>query len=84
LLVEELTEDWPAYHKWKLSYINEIAGDTVPFLYTMIRPVNHEDGFNEAHTKMKMSDYITLLQSKPTNYRIFLYNLMKEVPSAER
>jgi hypothetical protein len=30
---------------------------------------------------MKMSDYINLLESKPTNYRIFLYNLMKEVPT---
>ena len=28
-----------------------------------------------------MSDYINLLESKPTNYRIFLYNLMKEVPT---
>jgi hypothetical protein len=30
---------------------------------------------------MKMTDYIDLLQKEPTNYRIFLYNLMKEVPS---
>ncbi len=30
---------------------------------------------------MKMADYIDILKSKPTNYRIFLYNLMKEVPS---
>jgi len=80
VVVEELTEDWPAYHKWKFSYINEIAGDITVPLYDN-RPVNHEDGFNEAHTKMKMRDYIALLESKPTNYRIFLYNFMKEVPS---
>ena len=79
VVVEELTEDWPAYHKWKLSYINEIAGNIIVPLYDD-RPVNHEEGFNEAHTTMKMSDYIHLLESKPTNYRIFLYNLMKEVP----
>jgi hypothetical protein len=80
VVVEELTEDWPAYEKWRLSYINKIAGDIVVPLYDN-RPVNHEDGFNEAHTKMKMSDYIALLESKPTNYRIFLYNFMKEVPT---
>ena len=28
-----------------------------------------------------MSEYIDLLKREPTNYRIFLYNLMKEVPS---
>ena len=31
LVIEKLTEDWPAYTKWKLNYIKEIAGDkTVP------------------------------------------------------
>ncbi len=80
VVVEKLTEDWPAYQKWKLNYIKDIAGEKVVPLYDD-RPVSHEDGFNEAHAKMKMADYIDLLQSKPTNYRIFLYNLMKEVPS---
>ena len=79
LVIEELTADWPAYHKWKLDYIREIAGDKIVPLYDD-RPVSHKDGFNEAHAKMKMSDYINLLQKEPTNYRIFLYNLMKEVP----
>lgn len=80
IVVEQLTSDWPAYEKWNLNYIKEVAGDKVVPLYDD-RPVSHKDGFNEAHAKMKMADYIDLLQSKPTNYRIFLYNLMKEVPT---
>lgn len=79
VVIEHLIDDWPAYSRWNLSYIKEIAGEKTVPLYDD-RPVSHKDGFNEAHTKMKMSDYIDLLQSKPTNYRIFLYNLMKEVP----
>lgn len=80
VIVEQLTHDWPAYEKWKLNYIKDIAGNKIVPLYDD-RPVSHKDGFNEAHAKMKMADYIDLLLSKPTNYRIFLYNLMKEVPS---
>lgn len=80
LVIEQLTQDWPAYEKWKLDYINTIAGDKTVPLYDD-RPVSHKDGFNEAHATMKMSEYIDLLNSKPTNYRIFLYNLMKEVPA---
>ncbi|MDR0229763.1 MAG: cupin-like domain-containing protein [Flavobacteriaceae bacterium] len=80
VVIENLTQDWPAYTKWHLNYIKEIAGDKIVPLYDD-RPVSHKDGFNEAHATMKMSDYIDLLQSKPTNYRIFLYNIMKEVPS---
>ena len=79
VVVEQLTADWPAYEKWNLTYIKEVAGDKTVPLYDD-RPVSHKDGFNEAHAHMKMSDYIDLLHAKPTNYRIFLYNLMKEVP----
>lgn len=80
LVIEQLTQDWPAYSKWKLHYIKEIAGDKTVPLYDD-RPVSYKDGFNEAHAKMKMADYIDLLLKEPTNYRIFLYNLMKEVPA---
>lgn len=79
VVIENLTEDWPAFKKWNLHYIKAIAGEKIVPLYDD-RPVSHKDSFNEAHAKMKMSDYIDLLLSKPTNYRIFLYNLMKEVP----
>jgi hypothetical protein len=79
VVVEQLTSDWPAYEKWNLEYIKKIAGDKIVPLYDD-RPVSYKDGFNEAHAKMKMADYIDLLNSKPTNFRIFLYNLMQEVP----
>ena len=80
VVIEALTQDWPAYEKWKLDYIKNVAGDKTVPLYDD-RPVSHKDGFNEAHATMKMADYIDLLKAKPTNYRIFLYNLMKEVPT---
>ncbi|UYW01169.1 cupin-like domain-containing protein [Flavobacterium agricola] len=79
VVIEELTHDWPAYKKWHLHYIKEIAGDKIVPLYDD-RPVRAEDGFNQAHAEMKMGDYIDLLEKEPTNYRIFLYNIMKEVP----
>jgi hypothetical protein len=79
VVVEQLTSDWPAYEKWNLEYIKEIAGDKIVPLYDD-RPVSYKDGFNEAHANMKMADYIDLLNSKPTNFRIFLYNLIQEVP----
>jgi len=79
LVVEQLTSDWPAYEKWKLNYIKEVAGDKIVPLYDD-RPVSHEDGFNSANAQMKMSDYIDLLQSKPTNLRIFAYNILQKVP----
>src|SRR5690606_39382235 len=52
VVIENLTHDWPAYQKWKLSYIKEIAGEKTVPLYDD-RPVSDKDKFNEAHAEMK-------------------------------
>jgi len=83
VVIERLIDDWPAYEKWNLEYIREIAGDKTVPLYDD-RPISSKYKFNEAHAKMKMREYIDLLKSRPTNYRIFLYHLMKEVPSLQK
>ncbi|WP_396597851.1 cupin-like domain-containing protein [Dokdonia sp. R86516] len=80
VVIEHLIDDWKAYDKWNLAYIKDIAGDKEVPLYDD-RPVKHDEGFNQAHATMSMSAYVDLLKKQPTNYRIFLYNLMKEVPS---
>ncbi|WGK66104.1 cupin-like domain-containing protein [Croceiramulus getboli] len=79
VVIKHLIDDWPAMEKWDLEYIKQVAGEKEVPLYDD-RPVSHEEGFNQAHATMKMKAYIDLLQREPTNFRIFLYNLMKEVP----
>lgn len=83
LVIENLTKDWPAYQKWSLDYFKEIAGNVEVPLYDN-RPVSAKDKFNEPHAKMRMKDYVDLLQSGPTEYRIFLFNLIKEVPQLQK
>jgi hypothetical protein len=82
VVIERLTHGWDAYQKWHFDYINQLAGDKIVPLYDD-RPVDYRDGFNQPHTRMKMSEYLSLLQQAPTNYRIFLYNLMKETPTLQ-
>ena len=79
VIFETLSHEWPAYHKWNLDHIEAMAGENEVPLFDD-RPISSKYKFNEPHAKMKMRDYITLLKSKPTSYRIFLYNLLKEVP----
>lgn len=83
VVIERFIEDWPAYSKWTLDYVKEVAGDKEVPLYDD-RPVRHDEGFNEPHAKMKMSKYVDLLKSGPTKYRIFLWNLLKEVPELQK
>ena len=82
VVIESFIEDWPAYTKWNLEYIKEVAGDKMVPLYDD-RPVDYKEGFNEPHATMKMSEYIDLLKKKPTKFRIFLWNILKEVPQLQ-
>ena len=83
VVIERLIVDWPAFNKWDLDYIGEIAGEKEVPIYDD-RPISSKFKFNEAHAKMKMSEYIDLLKQGPTSYRIFLYNLLKEVPELQQ
>ncbi len=82
VVIESLIEDWPAYSKWNFEYMKEVAGEKEVPLYDD-RPVDYKEGFNEAHAKMKMSEYIQLLKKESTKYRIFLWNILKEVPQLQ-
>lgn len=82
VVIERFIEGWPAYSKWNLEYMKQVAGHKTVPLYDD-RPVDHKDGFNEPHAKMQMADYIDLLKAQPTKYRIFLWNVLKEVPELQ-
>ncbi|RSK41684.1 cupin-like domain-containing protein [Mangrovimonas spongiae] len=83
VVLEQFIEDWPAVSKWNLDYIKTIAGDKTVPLYDD-RPVDYKDGFNEPHAKMNLGDYVDLLKKEPTRYRIFLWNILKEVPQLQK
>jgi len=83
VIIERGVEDWPAFKKWDLDYMARVAGDKIVPFYDN-RPVDHKDGFNEPHAKMKMSEYVDLLKREPTKYRIFLWNILKEVPQLQK
>ena len=83
VVIEQFIEDWPAYSKWNLEYIKEVAGEKEVPLYDD-RPVKHDEGFNQPHAKMKMADYVDLLKKGPTKFRIFLWNVLKEVPVLQK
>jgi len=83
VVIERFIEHWPAFSKWNLKYIKTIAGDKIVPLYDD-RPVDYKDSFNEPHTKMKMHEYIDLLEKEPTKFRIFLWNVLKEIPQLQK
>ncbi|WZL90240.1 cupin-like domain-containing protein [Salinimicrobium sp. 3283s] len=84
VVIEQLIENWPAYTKWNLEYIREVAGDKTVPLFDGKKTISSKYKFNEPHLHMKMSEYIDLIKKGPTSYRIFLYHLLREVPGLQK
>ncbi len=80
VVITNQIEDWPAFTKWNLDFIKEIAGDKTVPLYDS-RKTDYTKKVNEPDFKMTMAEYIDILEKGPTDLRIFLYNLMKDAPS---
>lgn len=80
VVITNQIEDWPAFTKWNFDFLREVAGDKTVPLYDN-RKTDHTKKVNEPDFTMTMSEYVDILEKGPTHLRIFLYNLMKDVPS---
>ncbi|WP_299887224.1 cupin-like domain-containing protein [uncultured Lacinutrix sp.] len=79
VLIENLTNDWPAKTKWNLDYIQSLAGDQVVPLYNS-KPTKGTQKSAEPVEHMKLYEYIELIKAGPTELRIFFFDLMKKMP----
>ena len=79
VLIEGLTENWDAFQKWNLDYIQQHAGNQIVPLYNN-KPTKGKQNSAEPATEMKMTDYIELIKTKPTDLRIFFYDLKVKLP----
>lgn len=79
VVIEEMTKDWPAYEKWNLDYIQSLAGDQIVPLYNN-EPTKGRQNSVVPAKKMKLYDYIEILKTKPTDLRMFFYNVIQKMP----
>lgn len=83
VLIEGLTKNWPAYSKWSLDYIQDRAGDQIVPLYDN-KPTTGRQNSAAPATEMKLYDYLEILKTKPTDLRIFFYNILERMPELVR
>ncbi|MBS1531760.1 MAG: cupin-like domain-containing protein [Bacteroidetes bacterium] len=79
LIIRKATESWPALQKWSFDYLKEVVGDITVPLYDSSK-ADPSKPINAAATEMKFGDYIDLIQSKPTDLRIFFFDPIKHAP----
>jgi len=79
VIIEDLTQDWPAYKKWDLDYIQSLAGEQIVPLYNN-EPTKGRKKSVVPAKKMKLYDYIEILKKGPTDLRMFFYNVLQKMP----
>lgn len=79
LVIEDLTQNWPAREKWSVDYFKSRVGDTTVPLYDSERSTGKKHQHAAAVT-MPFKEYISLLQAGETNLRIFFFNLLAATP----
>ncbi|RYE28821.1 MAG: cupin-like domain-containing protein [Sphingobacteriaceae bacterium] len=79
LVIKKATETWPALQKWTFEYLKEVVGDKTVPLYNSAK-ADPTKPINASAADMKFSDYIDLIQTQPTDLRIFLFDPIKEAP----
>ena len=80
VVITRQLEDWPAFEKWNFAFLKKVAGDKMVPLYDN-RKTDYTKKVNEPDFTMTMTEYINILEKGPTQLRIFLFNLLKEVPA---
>ena len=79
LIIRKATETWPALQKWTFDYLKEVVGDQVVPLYDSSK-ADPSKPINASAADMMFGDYIDLIQTKPTDLRIFLFDPIKHAP----
>ncbi|MDB5012665.1 MAG: cupin [Daejeonella sp.] len=79
LIIKNLARDWPAFTKLTFDYLRDTAGDLMVPVYDSSK-ADPSKPINASAGEMKFADYIDLIQSKPTDLRIFLFDPIKYAP----
>lgn len=79
VIIERLTEGWPARRKWNLDFLKETAGDVVVPVYesTPSRDRKHQ---HAAAGHIPLAEYIERVENGEKNLRLFFFNFFNAIP----
>ncbi|ERJ58090.1 cupin-like domain-containing protein [Sphingobacterium paucimobilis] len=79
VLIKGYAKKWKDFDKWNLDYIYDQVGEQEVGLYDN-KPADPNKATDEPVTKMRFRDYIKLIKSQPSDYRIFFYIITDHLP----
>lgn len=79
VVIEKLTQNWPARKKWSSDYFKQVAGDKMVPLYDCVPAKDHKHQHASAVT-MSLKDYLERLEQGKKDLRLFFYNILSGAP----
>ncbi|WP_214072145.1 cupin-like domain-containing protein [Mucilaginibacter sp. dw_454] len=79
LVIKNLTASWPAREKWTPEYLKQVVGSQIVPLYDNTK-ADPSKPINSKASEMPFDAYMDLIMSKPTELRIFFFNIFKKAP----
>jgi hypothetical protein len=80
LIIRDLAKAWPAYNTWNWDYFNKWVGKEKVGIYNNIKS-NPQTPINTADDYATFSEYVNMVRSGPSAWRIFLFNLFDHAPA---
>ena len=79
LVIKNLTQNWPARTKWSFEFFKNMAGDKRVPVYDNSLPTP-DSAVNVPDDQMAFGEYLDLIATRPTELRIFLFNVFEHIP----
>jgi len=79
VIMKDYSASWPAREKWNFEYFKKHHPDTMVPVYKEAFS-NTGKSYMSTDNKMRFAEYLDLIASEPTEYRMFLYNIFKHIP----
>ena len=79
VIMKDFSANWLARDKWTLAYFKQRHGDALVPVYDKSF-VKTGKGYTYTGDKMRFADYLDLIASTPTQYRMFAFNIFKHMP----
>lgn len=81
VIIQGIIDDQPAGEKWTIRWFKENHCNLMVDLYDSKKTNYAKTAITKPALQMRFGDYLDIIESnKPTNYRIFLFNIFKVVP----
>lgn len=80
VVFRSFASQWEATQKWTLAYFQQYHGDIIVPLYS-VAFANSGRSYMRPETQMRLADYIDLIQSEPSQLRMFLFNILRHIPA---